>query len=63
MAKLPKETLDRYTIIHIAARIVYYYLYLAMGKRGGSFLRTAVFQVSIFPAVAIFFKSARALTL
>ncbi|PWN35446.1 uncharacterized protein FA14DRAFT_160590 [Meira miltonrushii] len=63
LAKLPKEQMDRYTVIHIAARIIYYYLYLAMGKRGGSYLRTAIFQVSIFPAVAIFFQSARALAL
>jgi hypothetical protein len=60
---LPKEQLNLYTIIHIAARIVYYYLYLAMGKRAGSFLRTAAFQITIIPAIIIFFKSARALAL
>lgn len=50
--------MTRYTIIHVACRLVYNYLYVTTSTRRMSYLRTIVFQVSIYPAVAIFFKAA-----
>lgn len=60
-AKIPQEQMFRYTAIHVVSRAIYNYLYVVTSSRKGSYLRTIVFQVSIYPAVAIFFKSALAL--
>ncbi|KAJ6781663.1 hypothetical protein PWT90_01413 [Aphanocladium album] len=61
LAKVPQEDMTRYTVIHVACRLVYNYLYVTTSKRSLSYLRTLVFQVSIYPAIAIFFKAATAL--
>ena len=34
------------TLMHLALRLVYYYIYVTVGSRKGSFARTAAFQVS-----------------
>ncbi len=51
----------RYTVIHVASRLAYNVLYVTTAKRSLSYLRTIVFQVSIYPAIAIFLKAATAL--
>ncbi|OAA53536.1 Membrane-associated, eicosanoid/glutathione metabolism (MAPEG) protein [Cordyceps fumosorosea ARSEF 2679] len=61
LAKVPQADMTRYTVIHVACRLVYNYLYVVTSKRSLSYLRTIVFQVSNYPAVAIFFKAASAL--
>lgn len=61
LAKVPQEDMNRYTVIHVACRLVYNLTYLAASSRSSSLLRTIVFQVSIYPAIAIFLKAARAL--
>ncbi|KAK8141842.1 hypothetical protein MY1884_006713 [Beauveria asiatica] len=61
LAKLPQEDMTRYTVIHVACRLVYNILYLTTAKRSRSYLRTIVFQFSIYPSIAIFFKAASAL--
>lgn len=48
----------RYTVIHLVSRAIYNYLYVATKSRKYSYLRTIVFQISIYPSVAIFFKAA-----
>lgn len=53
--------MTRYTVIHVACRLAYNYLYVTTSKRSMSYLRTAVFQVSIYPAVAIFLQAAKLL--
>ncbi|CEJ85895.1 hypothetical protein VHEMI03950 [[Torrubiella] hemipterigena] len=60
-AKIPQDQMFRYTAIHVVSRAIYSYLYVVTSSRKGSYLRTLVFQVSIYPAVAIFFKAALAL--
>lgn len=60
-AQVPVAEMNKYAIIHIASRIIYNYLYLNTKSRRFSFLRTIVFQISIYPSIAIFFKAARAL--
>ncbi|KAJ4156043.1 hypothetical protein LMH87_001257 [Akanthomyces muscarius] len=57
-AKVPQADMTRYTVIHVACRLVYNYLYVTTAKRSLSYLRTIVFQVSIYPAIAIFLKAA-----
>ncbi|KAJ3474323.1 hypothetical protein NLG97_g9898 [Lecanicillium saksenae] len=61
LAKVPQEQMTKYTVIHVACRLVYNYLYVTTSRRSLSYLRTLVFQVSIYPAIAIFFKAASAL--
>ncbi|KAK2591942.1 hypothetical protein QQS21_010346 [Conoideocrella luteorostrata] len=60
-AKIPLAQMNQYTIIHVGCRLVYNYLYVTTRKRSLSYLRTIVFQASIFPAVAIFINAARSL--
>ncbi|VUC37261.1 unnamed protein product [Clonostachys rosea] len=61
LAKLPAAEMNRYTLIHVGMRAVYNYLYISTKSRRGSYLRTAVFQLSLYPAVAIFCRAALAL--
>ncbi|KAF2754666.1 hypothetical protein EJ05DRAFT_129265 [Pseudovirgaria hyperparasitica] len=59
LAKIPKADMDRYTTIHIVSRVLFYYFYLTMGTRRSSYLRTAVFQATLYPAIAVFLHAAR----
>lgn len=34
------------TIFHLVFRLAYYYVYVTVGSRKASYLRTAIFQVS-----------------
>ena len=61
VAKVPVDTMNRYTTIHLVCRLIYTYFYLTIGTRKGSYLRTLIFQFSVYPSVAIFFKAAVAL--
>ncbi|QIW98843.1 hypothetical protein AMS68_004361 [Peltaster fructicola] len=61
LARIPKETLDRYTIFYVIMRVVYTYLYLFTKSRSGSYLRTIVFQVSLIPAVGMILKASQVL--
>jgi hypothetical protein len=54
--------MNRFTVIHVACRVIYNYLYVSTKSRGGSYLRTAVFQFSVYPSAAIFFKAAQLLS-
>lgn len=53
--------MNYYTVVHVASRLIFYYLYVSTKTRPRSYLRTLIFQVSIYPAVAIFFNAARIL--
>jgi hypothetical protein len=59
--KEPKASMDYYTLVHVGARIAYNYLYLTTSKRKSSYLRTAAFQVGLYPAVAILCRAAKVL--
>jgi len=61
ITKVPQADMDRFTIIHLVTRILYYYFYLTASKRSSSLLRTLTFQFTNYPAVAIFWKAASAL--
>jgi hypothetical protein len=61
LAKVPVADMNRYTIIHVGTRIVYYYLYLNTSTRASSLLRTAAFQISWYPAVAVIFTASKVL--
>ncbi|UZJ54282.1 hypothetical protein CBS101457_003602 [Exobasidium rhododendri] len=61
MAKLPKDSLNTMTLIHLALRLLYYYIYVTVGDRKTSYIRTAVFQIGLIPAITIMFKAAHAL--
>lgn len=58
MAKLPREDMTRYTVIHVVCRLLFNYLYVTTKTRRMSYLRTIVFQVSLYPVVAIFLRAA-----
>lgn len=58
IANIPREDMLRYTVIHLVSRAIYNYLYVVTKTRKYSYLRTIVFQISIYPSVAIFFKAA-----
>lgn len=60
-AKIPVAQMNQYALIHIVSRAIYHYLYVTTSSRKGSYLRTLVFQIGIYPAVAIFFTAARTL--
>lgn len=53
--------MNRYTLIHLGTRVAYNYLYVSTKTRGASYLRTAVFQFSVYPSVAVLFTAAKAL--
>lgn len=53
--------MNYYTIVHVVTRALYNYLYVKTSTRRSSYLRTAVFQFSAYPAVAIFLRAALAL--
>lgn len=53
--------MNRYTLLHLGARLAYNYLYVTAETRRGSYWRTLVFQFSIYPSIAIIFRAARAL--
>jgi uncharacterized MAPEG superfamily protein len=57
-AKIPQDQMTKYTLIHVGCRLAYNYLYVTTRRRSLSFLRTIVFQISIYPAIAIFVKAA-----
>ncbi|KAJ4353568.1 uncharacterized protein N0V89_005298 [Didymosphaeria variabile] len=61
LMKEPKASMDRYTIIHVASRIVYNILYVSTRRRKYSYLRTAAFQIGLYPAMAIFCRAAKVL--
>lgn len=60
-AKIPPAQMNQYTIIHVGCRLAYNYLYITTRKRSLSYLRTIVFQFSLFPAIAIFINAAKSL--
>jgi hypothetical protein len=53
--------MNRYTVIHVGTRALYYYLYLTAGTRASSLLRTLVFQVTWYPAIAVIFSASKVL--
>ncbi|KFX88010.1 hypothetical protein O988_09190 [Pseudogymnoascus sp. VKM F-3808] len=59
--EISSTRMNSYTIIHVASRLVYVYLYVTTKKRTLSYLRTIVFQISLFPAIAIFISAARSI--
>ncbi|KAF9730917.1 hypothetical protein PMIN06_005810 [Paraphaeosphaeria minitans] len=61
LMKEPKASMDYYTMVHVGARIAYNYFYLTTSRRKSSFLRTATFQVGLYPAVAILCRAAKVL--
>lgn len=61
LIKEPKANMDYYTMIHVGARIAYIYFYLTTSRRKSSLLRTAAFQVGLYPAVAILCRAAKVL--
>lgn len=61
MSNLPATDMNYYTLVHVAMRAIYNYLYVTTKTRRSSYLRTAVFQFSAYPAVAIFCRAALAL--
>ncbi|KAL1607993.1 hypothetical protein SLS60_002932 [Paraconiothyrium brasiliense] len=61
LIKEPKASMDRYTMIHVASRIVYNILYVSTRRRKYSYFRTAAFQLGVYPAIAIFCRAAKVL--
>lgn len=51
--------MNYYTLVHVAMRAIYNYAYVTTKTRRASYFRTAVFQCSAYPALAIFFRAAR----
>jgi hypothetical protein len=62
IAKVPVADMNRYTVIHVGTRALYYYLYLTTGTRASSLLRTLVFQITWYPAVAVIFTASKVLS-
>ncbi|PWN43841.1 hypothetical protein IE81DRAFT_322013 [Ceraceosorus guamensis] len=61
VAKLPAHELNSLTLAYLALRVIYNYLYVTTSSRGGSFIRTAVFQGTVIIMVRLFWKSGQAL--
>ena len=57
-AKIPQDEMTKFTLIHVGCRLAYNFLYVTTRRRSLSYLRTIVFQFSIYPSIAIFFKAA-----
>ena len=59
--KEPRSSMNYYTMVHVGARIAFNYFYLTTSRRKSSLLRTAAFQVGLYPSIAILCRAANVL--
>ncbi|CAG9990555.1 unnamed protein product [Clonostachys byssicola] len=57
LSNVSVDDMNQYTLIHLSMRMLYNYLYVTTKTRRGSYLRTIVFQVSLYPAPTLYFGS------